>query len=151
MPEPSTSATVSATLARVHVFAGLDDSTLQLLSARAAVQSFPPGQWIAQQGELSSSFFCLLAGKVAVLRGTVILAELGPGECFGEMSMLECKPRSAGVRAAEPCQVASLKSTDLLAIYRERPDQYAIIILNLARDLARRLHRLDEAFAAITA
>ncbi|GAB4249455.1 MAG: hypothetical protein OHK005_16240 [Candidatus Methylacidiphilales bacterium] len=135
-------------LGRVHVFAGLDHATLVTLAERASVARVETSGWIAQEGEMSSSFFCLLTGRVSVVRAGVCLAELKAGECFGEMSMLECKPRSAGVRALEPCTVASLRSTDLLAIYENQPAQYAIIILNLARDLARRLHQLDERFAA---
>lgn len=142
---------LAAALARIHVFAGLQAEVVMELASRARVGRVETGEWIAREGELSSVFFCLLSGRVDVIRGGVRLAGLSEGECFGEMSMLECKPRSAGVRAAEPCRVASLKSTDLLAVYRERPDQYAIIIVNLARDLARRLHQLDEAFAATRA
>ena len=54
--------------------------------------------------------------------------------------------RSASVIALEPTRVFTLKGMDFYKLYRQRPDQYGIVVLNIARDLARRLHQLDEHF-----
>jgi CRP/FNR family transcriptional regulator, cyclic AMP receptor protein len=64
--------------------------------------------------------------------------------------MIECVKRSASLRAAEPATLFALKGTDLYRLYRHQPDQYAIVILNIARDLSRRLRSIDEKFAAIS-
>jgi CRP/FNR family transcriptional regulator, cyclic AMP receptor protein len=64
--------------------------------------------------------------------------------------MIECVTRSASLRAAETASLFSLKGTDLYHLYRHQPDQYAIVILNIARDLSRRLRSIDEKFAAIS-
>lgn len=138
-------------VAGIHVFAGLAGETITFLAGRAAIKELARGEWVCREGELSAEFFCLVSGRVEIVRGEAMkLAELGEGECFGEMSMLECQPRSAGVRCLEASVVIQLRSTDLLSIYRENPSEYAIIILNLARDLARRLHRLGDVFAALS-
>jgi CRP/FNR family transcriptional regulator, cyclic AMP receptor protein len=65
------------------------------------------------------------------------------------MSMIECVTRSASLRAIEETFLFALKGTALYRLYRRQPDQYAIVILNIARDLSRRLRSIDEKFAAI--
>jgi CRP/FNR family cyclic AMP-dependent transcriptional regulator len=79
-----------------------------------------------------------------------ILAVFGPRDFLGEMSMIECVTRSASLRAADQTFLFALKGTDLYRLYRHQPDQYAIVILNIARDLSRRLRSIDEKFAAIS-
>ena len=76
------------------------------------------------------------------------LAELGEGEVFGEMSVIEAVERSASVRAIEPSLVYSLSGAALDKFRRFWPDQHAIVVMNLARGLSKRLRQLDEAFAA---
>jgi CRP-like cAMP-binding protein len=73
-----------------------------------------------------------------------LLATLGPGEFFGEMCIIECMPRAATVRVIEAGVLYSLNSGDLLRIFKQWPDQYAILMLNIARDLCRRLRALHE-------
>ena len=62
------------------------------------------------------------------------------------MSLVESVVRSASVVAAEPTRVYSLKAIDFYRLYKLRPEQYAIVMLNIARDLSRRLRQLDEQF-----
>jgi CRP-like cAMP-binding protein len=66
------------------------------------------------------------------------------------MSIIECVARSASVRAVEDTFLFSLKGTDLYRLFQRHPDQYAIVILNIARDLSRRLRAIDEKFSAIS-
>jgi hypothetical protein len=66
------------------------------------------------------------------------------------MSIIECVTRSASLRAAEPAVLFALKGSDLYHLYRHQPAQYAIVILNIARDLSRRLRSIDEKFAAVS-
>ena len=54
------------------------------------------------------------------------------------------------VRAVDDVTACTLKGTDFHRLYRHRPDQYGIVMLNLARDLARRLRLLDEKFSHIS-
>jgi CRP-like cAMP-binding protein len=77
----------------------------------------------------------------------VTLAQLGRGEFFGEMSLVESVTRSASVVAVETVTASTLKGADFHRLYRHRPDQYGIVMLNLARDLSRRLRVLDDKFS----
>jgi CRP-like cAMP-binding protein len=67
---------------------------------------------------------------------------------LGEMSIVDSVVRSASVRALENSRLFTLKGIDLYHLFKRFPEQYAIVILNIARDLARRLRALDEKFSA---
>ncbi len=121
---------------------------MAMLTGLAREEAFPAGAVIVREGEKGDRLFAVRSGRVRVIKepGAVQLAEFGPGEFFGEMSLVESVVRSASVVALEDTRVYSLKGMDFYKLYRERPDQYAVVMLNIARDLARRLRRLDESF-----
>jgi len=58
--------------------------------------------------------------------------------------------RAASLRTIEDSFLFALKSTDLHHLFRHQPAQYAILILNIARDLSRRLRAIDEMFTAVS-
>jgi CRP-like cAMP-binding protein len=64
------------------------------------------------------------------------------------MCILETLPRAATVRAFEATSLDALSSMAFYELYRAMPEQYSILVLNIARDLSRRLRRLDEIYAA---
>ena len=78
----------------------------------------------------------------------VELGRFGPGDFFGEMCILETLPRSATVHAISDTTLYSLNSLTFYHLYEALPRQHSILILNIARDLSRRLRHLDELFAA---
>jgi CRP-like cAMP-binding protein len=80
--------------------------------------------------------------------GEVELVTLGPKSFFGEMCILEAMPRSATVQAVAASRLFSLPAGAFHHLYKAMPAQYCILLLNIARDLSRRLRRLDEMFAA---
>jgi len=92
--------------------------------------------------------FVVINGEVEVLKKSkrsveARVAVLGPGDWFGEMSIVDIQPRSATVRALAPSRLLRVSSADLDALYRHDLRSYAIIILNLARELSRRLRVAD--------
>jgi len=140
---------------RLPVLAGVDEPALQFLGGMAAEGSFAAGTVIVREGEPGDRIFFVREGRVQVVKekageAAVQLAEFGPGDFFGEMSLVESVVRSASVVALEPTRVFTLKSTDFYKLYRQRPEQYGIVMLNVARDLARRLRRLDEHFCHVS-
>lgn len=137
----------------IHIFAGLSDRALAGLTAASREIKTEPGAIIVQEGTSGREMFLIGRGRVEVVKraGTpreVVLATLGAGECFGEMSLIECRTRSASIRCLEPCFFYSLKSKDLLRLFHKWPEQYSILIFNMARHLCRRLRTMDEIFAA---
>jgi CRP/FNR family transcriptional regulator, cyclic AMP receptor protein len=137
----------------VPIFAGLDDEALKVFLAHAQKISVPAGTVIAREGEVNNCMFIIESGEVTIIKNTdstdtVTLARLGPGEFFGEMCILEPQPRSATARADSPATVVRLASSAFYHLYQKMPAQHSILLLNIARDLSRRLRRLDETFAA---
>ena len=142
-------------LQSASVMAGLDHDALQFLYSLAREEKYAPQERIVGEGEPGNRMFFLIAGSVVVVKGhgtrqAVTLARLGAGEFFGEMSLVESVTRSASVIAEDVVTVCTLKGTDFHRLYRHRPDQYGIVMLNLARDLSRRLRALDEKFSHLS-
>lgn len=138
-------------LHRVPVMAGLDDAAIGFLSQLAKEETYAPGAMIIGEGEPGNRMFFLSAGHVAVVKGhggpqPITLAKFGPGEFFGEMSLVESVVRSASVVAEDAVTAYTLKGLDFHRLYQHLPMQYGIVMLNLSRDLARRLRALDEKF-----
>ncbi len=116
--------------------------------------SFPPEAIVLREGDVGNRFFIIGNGKVRVCKKTghpdeVELAVIGPNEFFGEMCILETLPRTATVQTLEATTLYSLSSLDFLHLYEAMPEEYGILVLNIARDLSRRLRRLDTRFAAL--
>jgi CRP-like cAMP-binding protein len=124
-----------------------------LVAEEGRVRDFTAGQFIVREGEEGHAFFIVAAGEVEVVKraGTpeeVVLCTLKQGEFFGEMCILAPMARAASIRTSQPTRVIEIKAATLYHLYQKIPDQYAIVLLNLARDLARRLCHIDEAYAA---
>ncbi|MDZ4816238.1 MAG: cyclic nucleotide-binding domain-containing protein [Verrucomicrobiota bacterium] len=137
---------------KVHIFAGMDTPALDLLLGRAQKHDFAPGEVILREGDMGNRFYLVISGRVSICKhfGTpdqMTLTHIGPEDFFGEMCILEAATRSATVVADERAECMSLSSMDFLKLYEAIPAQYSILVLNIARDLSRRLRSMDKQFA----
>jgi CRP/FNR family cyclic AMP-dependent transcriptional regulator len=98
------------------------------------------GQVIARQGEIGTGFFVVVEGAANVTRDGDVIAHLGPGEFFGELSVLDGRPRVAAVLADGPTVCLALASWDFEAVVREEP----AVALAVMRGLATRIRELTE-------
>lgn len=149
-----TLAVVSIAWEKIPIFAGLKPEALSFLTSKSKDLSSQAGEMIVHEGEVGNKMFLIRSGEVRVWKGKksanpVEIARLTTGDFFGEMCILETLPRAASVEAAIDSQLCSLSSIVFYQFYQSMPDQYSILVLNIARDLSRRLRRLDEAFAAM--
>src|SRR5271155_4282526 len=140
-------------LASVPVLAATNLAAQTLVAEEGTVRDFAAGQWIVREGEEGHAFFILVEGLVAVIKKAdtphaFTLCTLKQGEFFGEMCVLGPMRRAASIRTIGPVKVIEIRAATLHHLSLDMPDQYAIVLLNLARDMARRLSRLDEAFVA---
>jgi CRP-like cAMP-binding protein len=144
-----------AFLEGIPIFAGLNAAALSEISNAVEEAAFRPGDVILREGEPGNRMFIVYSGRLEVIKNLAqaretLLAVLRPKDFLGEMSIIECVARSASVRAVEDTFLFSLKGTDLYRLFQRHPDQYAIVILNIARDLSRRLRAIDGKFSAIS-
>ncbi len=115
------------------------------LAEHARVQLFPAGSAIIQEGEPGDSLHAILDGsiRISILSPTGIettIALLGPGECFGELALLDGRPRSATAIAVRPTKTLVVTRGDFVAWLAERP-QSALMLLET---LSLRLRRTNE-------
>ena len=135
-------------LRRIALFGAIGDDVLQYLVERLAVVDLPAGSSIFREGDPARELYVVLAGEMEVQKRSHSGAEarvalLGPGDWFGEMSVLDVQPRSASVRTLAPARLLRVSATDLDALYRHDTKAYALIVLNIARELSRRLRVAD--------
>ncbi len=134
-----------AFLRRVPLFSGLTEAQLETLAAGSARRSYPKGRTVVSEGEPSQSMYIQLAGRAKVQRSDaegkeVILAVLGAGEFFGEMSLIDDAPRSASVITLEPCEFMAVSKEAFKAMLVQSPD----VAMNVMRGLVRRLREADK-------
>ena len=134
-------------LANVPLFSGLGDESLQALEAFTFRRAFKPGEVIVEEGRTGNGLYVILSGRVEVVKGLAqgtpqVIANLGPGEPFGEMALLGEWKRTASVRAVEEAECIGMDRWVFLA-YLEREPRIAIRLLQL---LAQRLAEMDDRF-----
>jgi CRP-like cAMP-binding protein len=120
------------------LFAGLDASGLGAVAGAAIEVDFPAERVIARQGEIGTGFFLIVEGTVRVMRDGVVVARLGPGEFFGELSVLDGGPRVAQVNAETPTRCLALASWDFERVLRDEPG----VALSVLRVVAGRLREV---------
>jgi CRP/FNR family transcriptional regulator, cyclic AMP receptor protein len=127
-------------LREVGLFAGVGDDGLAAVAAKATEIAFEAGRTIVRQGEVGTGFFLVVSGQARVVRDGRTLAELGPGQFFGELSLLDQQPRIAQVVAETPTACLALASWDFEAILTSQPG----VALAILRGVARRLRAVSE-------
>ena len=127
-------------LAQTQLFAGVDAEGLARIADRITEVDVPADRVIARQGEIGTGFFIIASGSVRVVRDGETVAVLGPGDFFGELSVLDGKPRNAQVESTEPTTCLGLATWDFEAVVREQPS----VALAILRELAARLRDLTE-------
>ena len=108
------------------LFASFEATVLEEILSSTALRAYGEGDIIVTEGEVGSSLFLIVSGEVKVFtRGArgehVPLAELGPGDFFGEVSLLTGKPRTATITAKTPVTAIELGKERVDAIAAEHP------------------------------
>lgn len=138
----------------IPIFAGLNDEALNSLVERVRIFDYSPDNIVITEGTLGDTLYVIAEGAVEVVKNLdlpneTVLATLKVKETFGEMCIIEPVARSASVRALdEPTVLFALHSSDIHRLYKINPEQFSILILNIARDVCRRLRQVDELYTA---
>jgi len=144
---------VIALLQNVPIFAGLEEKALKLLLDHTKAQEYSKDDVIVHEGAICNILFVIGSGSVHMFKNfgknnQVELVTLGEKDFFCESCILDTLPRPATVQAACPTTVFNISSIAFYHLYQNMPAQHSILLINIARDLSRRLRVLDEAFAA---
>lgn len=127
-------------LGKVSIFANCTPEEVVAISEVAQESGFQAGQIIVAQGTPGQVFYLILSGRVEIIRDGQSLGAFGPGDFFGEMSLLDSAPRSATIKALETMNCLMLSSWDFKALL----ERYPSIAVKLLEVLSRRLRVADE-------
>ena len=131
-------------LKAVPFFTQLNDRELDVVRAVAAEKTYPKNAVVLTEGEMGDSLYMIQSGKVKVFIGDedgreIILKILGPGDFFGEMSMIDKQPRSASVNTSEASTFLVLTH----AAFEKCVEQSPRIANMVMRILAQRVREAD--------
>lgn len=138
-----------AFLASVPIFAGLPEQALAKIAQLMRCERLSAGAELFRQGEPARCMYVVQEGELEICKRREHGAEhrlrvLGRGACIGEMALIEVQARSATVRALGPAAVYALDHADIARLYHDELQVYTLLMLNLARELSRRLRLADE-------
>lgn len=135
-------------LQRMPIFGGLRRDVLELLVGAAEVTSVSRDQYFFREHDKASAMFVLESGEVSIRKSwdgkEYEIGRLGPGDCFGEMALIDLFPRSASAQAVQDCTAITLSMESVHRLYEKDLEQFALILMNIGRELSRRLRIADE-------
>ena len=137
-----------AALQKHSLFGGLTVEQIESIRPLLGQEGYVAGETIIKEGEANDRIRFVMEGRVAVTRAGRLIIEIGEGETFGEMEVLDVMPSVASVRATIPTLVTTISNRALREMYKLDSRVFSLIIMNLARDLSRRLRRMDELLCA---
>ncbi len=135
--------TVAEMLERSPLWSGLDRQDFKAIVKISKEQKFQSGETIVKKGEEGTGFYLVLEGTVEIRSNGNTLSKLGPGQFFGEMSVVDTQPRSADVVAVEPSRVLFLSAWSFKSLVSERPR----IAVKMLQEFVRRLRNTDRALS----
>lgn len=146
----------SAELREIGLFGALSEPVLEHLAETLEVIEVPPGTYLFREGDLGDAMYVVLQGDIEIEKKSkngseVRVAVLGPRDWFGEMSIIDVQKRSATVMAASPATLIRITPRELDRLYRSDVKTYALIVLNIAREMSRRLRVADGMMAEMVA
>jgi CRP-like cAMP-binding protein len=138
-------------LRRCSLFGGLTDAALENIRTLMLRQRFAAGAVILSEGSVNDRIYFIEHGTVEITKAAQSdgrpasrhIVSMCSGDVFGEMELIDIQPCEATVRAVEDTVTLSLSNRDLYLVSKSDMKTYALLIMNLARDLSRRLRHTD--------
>jgi CRP/FNR family cyclic AMP-dependent transcriptional regulator len=129
----------------IPLFNGLPEADLNAISSHAVTRTYNKNTVIINEGDESDSLFLILSGRVKIYLSDedgkeVIINTQGPGDYFGELSLIDEAPRSASVMTIEDSKLSIVSKRDFEACLARYPE----IALRVIKGLTKRLRHLTE-------
>lgn len=141
---------MSSLLEQVPLFSGLSPDDLLVLERSAQPRSFPRHTIVLSEGDLTDTLYVVVSGRLRVYccndeGKEITLNDLQPGDCFGELALLDASQRSASVMTTEACRCLVISSGAFREVLRQSPE----LAFNLIRNLAGRVRALTESVKSL--
>ena len=117
----------NAHLKRVPFFSSISKRDLAAVAQQTDEIDVPAGKVLAREGDLGQEFFVIESGTADVTRDAELIAELGPGDFFGEMALLEEDRRTATVTARSPMSLVVMTRSSFRALDHSMPKVHATV------------------------
>jgi CRP-like cAMP-binding protein len=111
-------------LKRIPIFADVPDEELRVITTFATSEEFPEGKVILREGDYSNHLYAIEDGTAKVTRDGDEIAELGPGDIFGEVGLLEKERRAASIVATSRLRAIKIEHWELQRMKKKLPDVY---------------------------
>jgi len=153
--DPALHLEVKRFLLSIAVFGALPDRAADKLLELIEVRHHHPGEVVCTEGEPGRQMFIVRSGQVEVTKqgqregAATCLARLGAGDCFGEMSLIDIQRRSATVTASQDTELYVLSNKDFYTLYTYDPEAYTLVIMNICREISRRLRNANNVIAGL--
>ena len=145
---------VTPLLNKIPIFGGLSGKQLQEIFKLLKTVQYAEGEFIYKRGDASSHIYIIKQGEVKMMidnEGVCLdLITFRQGDCFGETSVIGIQSHSSSALAVKPTELIVLEPKVLLNIFETNKDLFGMLILNIARETARRLHQSNEALVRYT-
>jgi len=128
----------NALLRRSSLMQGFTDRTLEAIGDLTTEVSFSPGDTIVREGDLGDAFYVITAGTAVVQHNGVEVRELGEGDFFGEISLIDGQPRTATITARGQVQALTVGREQFQRLIDEHPS----VRLELLMALTERLRKV---------
>jgi CRP/FNR family transcriptional regulator, cyclic AMP receptor protein len=132
-------------LQRVPLFSGFNEAELRRVAEHTRIVDAPVGTVITQIGDAGDSFFIIIDGTAAVRTPVGAGSQLQPGDCFGEMSLVDGEPRSATIVATTDLRLLVVDRAHFWRLLDETPE----LIRRILTILSRRVRHLEQTIRAI--
>jgi CRP-like cAMP-binding protein len=134
-------------LRRHSFFGGLMDGQIDAVVPLMQVESFKEGDYIIHEGQPNDKIYFILEGRAEALKEGMRLFVFEEGTTFGEMEVLDIMPAEASIRCLAPARVMFLSNRALYSLYKSDINVFSILVMNLARDISRRLRNMNKRLA----
>ena len=111
-----------SSLKKFELFKDVDESKLNKIAPFTMLVEFPEGKTVIQEGGYSNDFYAIESGTAKVERGGETIAEIGPGDVFGEQGLLEKQERSASVVATSSLRALKIEHWEIPRMRKAMPE-----------------------------
>lgn len=135
-------------LKKVTIFSGLCEKDICTIYENCDIMDANIGDVLLKEGTPATEIFILLCGRISIMlnidQTPLEVGDFGPGHCIGEASVIGIQNHSATAVVMENTTLLVLSRKVLMSLYESNPVLFSHLILNIAREIARRLHHTDE-------